>query len=86
MKANMFTRQDVRSSLQNFVLVDLYTDGTDTASEKNQQLENKLFATVAIPFYAILDAQGKVLATFPGLTRKPDEFLSFLKSGSQQAT
>jgi thiol:disulfide interchange protein len=86
MKANMFTRQDVRSSLQNFVLVDLYTDGTDAASEKNQQLENKLFATVAIPFYAILDAQGNVLATFPGLTRKPGEFLSFLKSGSQHVT
>ena len=79
MKANMFSRQDVRSALQNFVLVDLYTDGTDPQSENNQNLENKLFGTVAIPFYAILDPQGKPLATFPGLTRNPSEFIAFLK-------
>jgi hypothetical protein len=33
---------------------------------------------VAIPYYAIFDADSKVLATFPGLTRKPQEFLAFL--------
>jgi thiol:disulfide interchange protein DsbD len=78
MKANMFTRPEIGAALERFVLVDLYTDGTDAESETNQKLEDKLFSTVAIPFYAVFDAQGRVLATFPGLTRNPQEFLGFL--------
>jgi hypothetical protein len=35
---------------------------------------------VAIPFYAVMDADRKVIATFPQLTRNPKEFLSFLSS------
>ena len=64
--------------MQGFVLVDLYTDGTDDASRVNQEFEEKTFGTIAIPYYAIFDADRKVLATFPGLTRKPQEFLAFL--------
>jgi thiol:disulfide interchange protein len=79
MKANMFTRTEIRSAMQGFVLVDLYTDGTDDASRLNQEFEEKTFGTIAIPFYAIFDPDGKVLASFPGLTRNPQEFLSFLK-------
>jgi thiol:disulfide interchange protein len=78
MKANMFTRPDIHAALQNFVLVDLYTDGSDEASRLNGELEEKTFGTVAIPFYAIFDNQGKVLASFPGSTRNPKEFLTFL--------
>jgi thiol:disulfide interchange protein DsbD len=78
MKANMFTRPEMRDPLHKFILVDLYTDGDDAESQKNQALENKLFSTVAIPFYAIFSAKGEVLGTFPGLTRNPAEFLSFL--------
>ncbi|MGH9614446.1 MAG: protein-disulfide reductase DsbD family protein, partial [Bryobacteraceae bacterium] len=84
MKSNMFPRPEIRTAMRNFVLVDLYTDGTDAESEKNQALEDKLFSTVAIPFYAIFDANGKVLATFPGLTRNPGEFLSFLKTPEEK--
>ena len=78
MKANMFTRTEIRSAMQGFVLVDLYTDGTDDASRLNQEFEEKTFGTIAIPFYAVFDPDGKVLASFPGLTRNPQEFLSFL--------
>ena len=80
MKANMFTRPEIRQAMQGFVLVELYTDGTDEASRSNQQLEEKTFGTVAIPYYAIYSANGKVLASFPGLTRNPQEFLAFLSS------
>jgi thiol:disulfide interchange protein len=80
MKANMFTRPEIRAALQNFVLLDLYTDGSDEASRLNGELEEKTFGTAAIPFYAIFDAQGKVLASFPSLTRNPKEFLAFLNS------
>jgi len=80
MKANMFTRSDIHAALQNFVLLDLYTDGTDEPSRLNGELEEKTFGTVAIPFYAIFDTQGKVVASFPGSTRNPKEFLAFLNT------
>src|SRR5262249_12217324 len=82
MKANMFPRPDIQPLMKDFVLVDLYTDGTDKASEENQQLEEKRFGTVAIPFYAILDPEEHVIATFPGLTRDSKEFAAFLKTRS----
>jgi thiol:disulfide interchange protein len=80
MKANMFPRPEITGLLKDFVLVDLYTDGTDAESEQNQQLEEKRFGTVAIPFYAILDPDERTIATFPGLTRNASEFVTFLKS------
>ncbi|HUA21407.1 MAG TPA: cytochrome c biogenesis protein CcdA [Bryobacteraceae bacterium] len=80
MKANMFPRPEIAGLLKDFVLVDLYTDGTDAVSEQNQQLEESKFATVAIPYYAILDPDEHVIATFPGLTRNVAEFSGFLKT------
>ncbi|HTB19747.1 MAG TPA: cytochrome c biogenesis protein CcdA [Bryobacteraceae bacterium] len=80
MKANMFPRPEVTGLLKDFVLLDLYTDGTDAESEQNQQLEEKRFATVAIPFYAIVDPDERTIATFPGLTRNASAFVTFLKT------
>jgi thiol:disulfide interchange protein DsbD len=80
MKANMFTKPEVGGVMKNMVLVDLYTDGTDAASQANQKLEEDKFATVAIPYYVLYDANQNVLATFPGLTRKPEEYLAFLNT------
>jgi thiol:disulfide interchange protein DsbD len=81
MRANMFPRPEIDAALKNFVLVELYTDGADQASQENQQLEQNKFGTIAIPYYAILDPDEKVVATFPGLTRNAPEFLAFLRSG-----
>ena len=82
MQANMFTRPEVAAAMKDFVLVELYTDGTDDASRLNQSLQESRFRTVAIPYYVILDADGKPLAAFPGLTRDPAEFLAFLRRGA----
>ncbi len=71
MKANMFTRPEIAAAMKNFVLVELYTDGTDAESEANQKLQLAKFNTVAIPFYAIVDPDEKVLATFPGSPEIP---------------
>jgi len=57
MKANMFTRLEIRSAMQGFVLVELFTDGTDEPSRLNQEFEEKTFGTVAIPYYAILHSR-----------------------------
>ena len=71
------------AALKGSVLVERFTDVTDAASERNQALENTKFSTVAIPYYAILDSDEKVVASFPGLTRDPGEFLRFLRAGEQ---
>lgn len=81
MKANMFPRPEVLAEMKNFILVELYTDGADEASERNQELQNTKFSTIAIPYYAVIDANENVVATLPGLTRNPQEFIAFLKSG-----
>jgi len=80
MKANMFTRPEIQAALKDFVIVDLFTDGTDPDSEKNQKLEDERFGTASIPFYAIIDKNQNVVATFPQLTRNPQEFLGFLQT------
>ncbi len=80
MKANMFPRPEIQSALKHLIIVDLYTDGTDAESEKNQKLEDQKFGTASIPFYAIMNPDQRVIATFPQLTRNTQEFLSFLEA------
>ena len=82
MEANIFPRPEIHSELQRFVRVQLYTDGTGKHFEENQRYQKDRYGTVALPLYVILDAQGNKVATFPGMTRKPDEFLAFLRTPS----
>jgi thiol:disulfide interchange protein DsbD len=82
MKANMFPRPEIAELMNNFILLDLYTDGSDADSESNQKRQDSLFKTVAIPYYAVLDADEKPRASFAGLTKNPDEFAAFLKQGA----
>ena len=79
MKANMFPRPEIAAEMSKFVLVELYTDGADAVSDANLKLQEETYKTVAIPYYVILDGDGKALRAFPGLTRDPREFLRFLK-------
>ena len=79
MKANMFPRPEIAEAASKLVLVELYTDGIDKESEENQKLQDEKFSTVAIPYYAILDPDGKVVASFgKGITKDTQEFLAFL--------
>jgi len=79
MKANMFPRPQIAEAAKKLVLVELYTDGTDKESEENQKLQDEKFSTVAIPYYAILDPDGNVVASFAkGMTKDTQEFLAFL--------
>lgn len=79
----MFVLPDVRAEMDKFVLVSLYTDGEGDVYERQQQFQQDTFQTVALPFYAIFDNDGKAVATFPGLTRKPEEFIDFLRKASE---
>ena len=79
MEANIFVKPEVETELEKFVLVSLYTDGEGEIYEKQQKMEQDRFGTVALPFYAVVDADGKTVETFPGLTRNASEFIDFLK-------
>ena len=79
MEANIFTRPDVSMELGQFVLARLYTDGEGEIYERQQAFQEKTFGTVALPLYAVVDADGKVRGTFSGLTRSPSDFIAFLR-------
>lgn len=78
MEANIFDRPDVAAALNRYVLSRLYTDGQGALYEKQQDFQEREFGTVALPLYAIVDADGRTVRTFAGLTRSPAEFLAFL--------
>lgn len=79
MEANVFIKPEVEAEFKKFVLVRLYTDGEGEIYEKQQAMEQQMFGTVALPYYAIMNSEGKPLATFPGLTRDTNEFVGFLQ-------
>ena len=81
MEANIFNRPDVGAELGQFVLARLYTDGEGEMYERQQSFQEQKFGTVALPLYAVVDSEGKVRATFTGLTRDPAEFIAFLHHG-----
>ncbi|MBI1355279.1 MAG: redoxin [Acidobacteria bacterium] len=81
MKANMFPKPRIAAALDRLVLLELYTDDPNEAvSEANQKLQQERFQSVAVPFYALVDADGRTISTFPGRTRDVDEFEQFLQS------
>jgi thiol:disulfide interchange protein DsbD len=83
MEANVFPKKEVETEMSKFVLAKLYTDGEGEIYERQQQFQEQTFQTVALPFYAILDASGKTIATFPGLTRNTQEFVDFLRKANE---
>jgi thiol:disulfide interchange protein len=78
MEANIFPKKEVESEMSKFVLARLYTDDGSENNNKQQEFQEKTFQTVALPFYSILEADGKTVSTFPGLTRNTPEFVDFL--------
>ena len=78
MEANVFVKREVEQQLNKFVLAKLFTDGEGEIYERQQQFQEKTFQTVALPFYAVIEADGQIVSTFPGLTRNTNEFVDFL--------
>ncbi len=83
MEANVFPKKEVEDELKNFVLVQLFTDGDGEIYERQQKMEQDMYGTVALPFYAVVDGDGKAKATFPGLTRNVSEFVDFLRKAQK---
>jgi thiol:disulfide interchange protein len=81
MESNVFTLPAVKALMRDFVIVRLYTDGSGADYEANQKLQETRFGTVALPLYVIMSNDDKVVSVFPGMTRKPQEFVDFLENG-----
>ncbi|MDP6684868.1 MAG: cytochrome c biogenesis protein CcdA [Candidatus Marinimicrobia bacterium] len=77
MEANVFPRPEVKKRFDQFVLVQLFTDGGENYREK-QKYEIERFGTAALPYYVLLTPEDEVIAEFPGMTRDVNEFISFL--------
>jgi thiol:disulfide interchange protein len=83
MEANVFIKPEVEAELGKFVLTKLFTDGEGEIYERQQQYQEKNFQTVALPFYAVVEPDGKTVSTFPGLTRNVREFVDFLQKAQK---
>ena len=77
----MFSQPLIKQLFGQYTLVRLYTDGEGQVFEKQQQMQQEKFGTVALPLYAVVNGDGNALTTFPGLTRDQTEFVSLLKIG-----
>lgn len=80
MEQNIFVIPEVKTLLNKFVLVRLYTDGDEKVHEDNQKYQEDKFGTIALPLYAGLNTEDKILGQFMGMTRDKNEFSKFLES------
>tara|TARA_A100001015_G_scaffold230632_1_gene260953 strand:- start:1150 stop:3009 length:1860 start_codon:yes stop_codon:yes gene_type:complete len=80
MEVNVFIEPQVKERFKKMTLVQLYTDAGPKHKE-NQLYEIDRFGTAALPFYVILTPEDEIISTFPGMTRKLDDFIDFLDSG-----
>lgn len=79
MEKTMFPRPEVAEVLEQFVRVKLYTDDREKGEER-RAFQAKLFNTVSLPFYAVIQADGTVLAT-EAYTTDASRYVDFLKKG-----
>ena len=81
MEANVFPDPEVRGLLEQYIRVQLYTDGLGEVYDRNRAFQETRFGTVALPFYVVLSPEDREVARFPGLTRDRDLFKRFLMKG-----
>ena len=71
MEVNMLPRPEVREQLAKYVLVKLYTDREGEPFQTQQLLQQEKYKTVALPFYAIENADGSPVAASPASPATP---------------
>jgi thiol:disulfide interchange protein DsbD len=87
MEKNIFPQSAVRDELDRFERVQLYTDGQGPEYDRNREMLEERFKTVALPLYVVIDPRTeRELARIEGLTRDPAEFARFLREGREVAT
>lgn len=82
MEDNVFPKKSVQKYLQTMVRAELYTDRGTTSDNHNQDLQQKLGNTIALPLYLVVSPEGKVLDSYEGASRNPQDFVNFLKKAT----
>ena len=83
METNVFVDSEVKKLFNEFVLVQLFTDGGPNFRE-NQQMEIDRFGTAALPFYVVLSPNNKELSRFHGMDPDISKFIKFLKDSLKE--
>ena len=82
----MFTAARGARELRKYVLVRLYTDGEGEIFQRQQQLQQEKYKTVALPFYAIVEcrrqARGRASLASPATPRSSSSSSS--KAGARR--
>lgn len=82
MERKMFPLPEIKALMGRYILVRLYTDRpNDETNQRQQEMMQKRYSTVALPYYAVLTPGDSTVATFGGMTRDPKTFSSFLRKG-----
>ena len=84
MENDVLPSPQVTSVLNDFVAVELITDGSDAKSRSFSAYQQKNFGTIAIPLYAVVAPDGTVKGQLPGLERDPNKFAEFLRQSHPQ--
>ncbi len=87
MEQSLFPLPAVQSEFEKFVRVELFLDAkTPEAevrrSERNIEFQWELFGHNEMPFYAILEPDGRTVIATQSFTQSSAEFLAFLRKGS----
>ena len=83
MEKNVFIEPEVEELFENFILVKLYTDGGENASEY-QQMEIDRYGTSALPFYVVIDKYENKINTFHGMDSDVNKFIDFLNTSLER--
>jgi hypothetical protein len=84
MENDVFPVPEVKQQLAQMVRVQLYTDGRDAGSQRNQKYQEDTFNDVSLPLYAVLTPDGKPVGHIAGL-QSPANFARFLREGREKA-
>ncbi len=82
MERNVFTVPEIHNLLTQMITVQLYTDRGTPSDNANQDLEQKIGGTIALPVYVIVTPSGKVVKTFEGRSDTVQQFAEFLKNAN----
>lgn len=80
MELNMFPKSGIRSRMDRYVLVRLYTDRPSEPFISNQRMQETQYGTVALPLYVVLSKDGAYIAK-KAFTRSEQDFTTFLDEG-----
>ena len=85
MEKNVLPRPEVVREISNFIPVELFVDRPTDSDRRNQKLMLDLAGSSAMPIYAIVSPEGKLLKAAQG-RRSADDFVAFLQQGKAVAT